>query len=274
MSLAHLAAAGREDAEAETGFPTAGPIRHPAGGRFRVGTSGYDYPHWAGIFYPDGLSHREWFAYYARRFDTVEINRTFYGLPDAGTFDAWRERAPAGFLYAVKFSRYATHRKRLRDAPETLATFVGLARRLGDRLGPVLVQLPPRWRADAVRLRTFLRAVSTDLRWAVEVRDPSWLNEEVYGVLRDAGAALCIHDMIEDHPREVTAGWVYLRYHGHRYAGSYTYQKLTAEAERVAAHLAAGRDVYAYFNNDAGGNAVFDATSLREYVRSRCGRAP
>lgn len=245
-------------------------LRHPGGGRFRVGTSGYHYDHWEGIFYPKGLPRSDWFDHYARRFDTVEINNTFYRLPGAETFDGWRERAPGGFLYALKFSRYGTHLKHLKDADEVIGNFLAAARRLEDRLGPILVQLPPRWGADPGRLADFLAAAPDDLRWAVEFRDPSWLREDVYGVLRDAGAALCVHDLVEDHPRELTAGWSYLRYHGRRYAGSYSHQKLTAEADRIADRLAGGRDVYAYFNNDAGGHAVTDARDLRRYVTARC----
>ncbi|HZD06039.1 MAG TPA: DUF72 domain-containing protein [Longimicrobiales bacterium] len=245
-------------------------IRYPGGGRFRIGTSGYDYDHWRGIFYPDDLPRTAWFEHYAGEFATVELNRTFYGLPDGPVFDGWRDRAPRGFLYALKFSRWGTHRKHLKDPRESVGTFVEVARRLEEHLGPVLVQLPPRWRANPDRLRGFLEVAPADLRWSVEVRDASWLNEEVYAVLREAGAALCIHDMIADHPREITADWTYLRYHGRRYAGRYSWQKLTAEAERITDHLENGRDVYAYFNNDAGGNAVLNAAELAHYVRSRC----
>lgn len=245
-------------------------ILHPGGGRFRVGTSGYDYEHWRGVLYPRELPRRAWFEHYAGQFDTVEVNRTFYGLPEARVFDGWRERAPRDFTYALKFSRWGTHRKYLKDPEESVHTFVDVARRLEDHLGPVLVQLPARWRADPDRLRRFLEVTPEDLRWVVEIRHRSWLREDVYAVLREAGAALCIHDMIEDHPREITADWMYLRYHGRRYAGRYSWQKLAAEADRIAIHLENGRDVYAYFNNDAGGNAVLNATELAHYVGSRC----
>lgn len=239
------------------------------GGRFRVGTSGYDYEHWAGVFYPDALSRRSWFDHYAAVFDSVEINATFYRLPDATIFDAWRERAPDGFLYALKFSRYGTHLKHLESPREVTGTFLRAARRLGDHLGPILVQLPPRWKANPGRLERFLDAAASDVRWAVELRDPSWLSREVFDVLSEAGAALCIHDMIDDHPREVTTDWTYLRYHGRRYAGSYSHQKLTAEAEWIAGRLEKGDDVYAYFNNDAEGHAPNDACDLRRYVATR-----
>lgn len=235
-----------------------------------MGTSGYHYEHWRGVFYPESLSSENWFDHYARSFDTVEINNTFYRLPAGDTFDVWRERAPHGFLYALKFSRYGSHLKHLKEPAAAIDNFLEAARRLEDGLGPVLVQLPPRWGADPGRLEGFLEAAPEDLRWAVEVRDPSWLCEAVYAVLRRAGAALCIHDLIEDHPRQITADWTYLRYHGDRYAGSYSHQKLTAEAERITGRLANGTDVFAYFNNDKGGHAVFNARDLRRYVASRC----
>lgn len=244
---------------------------HPGGGTFRVGTSGYHYPHWRGVLYPEDAPEEEWFGLYADRFDTVEINNTFYQLPDAGTVEGWRRRAPEGFLYSVKFSRYGTHLKHLKDPGEVIPNFLGVVEALEDRLGPVLVQLPPNWNAAPDRLARFLEVAPDGLRWAVEVRDPDWLRPDVYGVLRAAGAALCIHDKIEDHPREITAEWTYLRYHGDEYAGSYSHQKLTAEAERIADRLAAGIDVYAYFNNDVGGHAVSNAMDLGRYVASRCG---
>lgn len=246
-------------------------VEHPAGGRFRVGTSGYHYPHWKGILYPEEAPPEEWFAHYVRRFDTVEVNNTFYQLPDRGTVEAWRDRAPRGFLYSVKFSRYGTHLKHLLDADEVVQNFLDAVEPLGDRLGPILVQLPPDWRAAPERLASFLGVAGGCARWAVEVRDPDWLREEVYRVLREAGAALCIHDMIEDHPREITADWTYLRYHGDAYTGSYSHQKLSADADRIADRLAEGLDVYAYFNNDAGGHAVRNASDLERYVTSRCG---
>ena len=235
-------------------------------GRCRVGTSGYQYDHWRGRFYPAGLAKREWFAWYAERFDSVEINNTFYRLPEASTFDAWRKAAPGGFCFALKFSRYGSHLKKLKDPRRSLGTFLRRARRLGNRLGPILVQLPPHWGPDAERLARFLAVASGRERWAVEFREPAWLCETIYDVLRDHGAALCVHDLLESHPREVTAPWVYLRFHGVHYGGSYSRQRLAAEARRIADHRRSGLDVYAYFNNDRGGHAVRNAADLRRYV--------
>lgn len=238
-------------------------------GRLRIGTSGFQYRDWKERFYPADLPQKAWFEYYAERFDTVEINATFYNLPKAETVDNWREEAPEGFEYALKFSRYGSHIKRLKDPQQSLPAFLELAERLEGHLGPVLVQLPPKWKPRPDRLDEFLAETPSRYRWVVEVRDPGWLEEEVFAVLREHGAALCIHDMLENHPRELTADWTYLRYHGDHYAGSYAYQFLTAEADRIADLLKDGHDVYAYFNNDEKAHAVDNALDLRRYVEDR-----
>jgi len=242
-------------------------------GRVWIGTSGWHYGHWRGVFYPPGLPPRSWLAYYAARFDAVELNNTFYQLPPASHFDAWRAQVPPGFLFAVKLSRYVTHLKRLLEPREALRNFERRVRRLGPHLGPVLVQLPPRFRADAARLDRFLGVAPRSLRFAVEFRDPSWLSEEVFRVLRRHGAALCVHDLLPDHPFEVTADFVYLRFHGTEgaYAGGYSPQKLAAVARRLAEVWRARRAAHAYFNNDVGGFAVRDAAALRRHLARRIG---
>ncbi len=240
----------------------AGPKR----AQLRIGTSGYQYDHWRGVFYPEDIRKTEWFTYYAQRFDTVEINNTFYNLPDAGTFDNWREQTPDGFRYALKFSRYGTHMKKLKDPGGTINLFIERASRLGDFLGPILVQLPPHWRVNVNRLRAFLDAAPTDYRWAVEFRDPSWLCDETYECLREHNAALCVHDMIDNHPEVITADWVYRRFHGDNYGGSYSHQFLSSVAKRIAGYIDDGLDVFAYFNNDAEGYAVSNAVDLKRFV--------
>jgi uncharacterized protein YecE (DUF72 family) len=240
-------------------------------GEFRVGTSGYQYRHWKGDFYPAELSQREWFGFYTRQYDTVEINNTFYRIPGPETFDRWRDEAPPGFRFALKYSRYATHMKRLKDPGEALERFLEPAERLGARLGPILVQLPPSWGAHSERLDSFLREAPRRHRFAVELRDKAWLCKEVYDVLRERGAALVIHDMIEDHPVELTAGWTYLRFHGRRYTTGYSPQALAAQARRIRCWLAEGHDVYAFFNNDVGGHAPCNASDLRRFVEASSG---
>jgi len=237
------------------------------GGKLWIGTSGYQYPHWKGHFYPGDMPSTHWFAYYARHFDCVEINNTFYRLPRAPVFDGWRKAAPPGFRYALKYSRYGSHLKRLKDPRKHLPKFMRRARRLKGVLGPVLVQLPPRFHADAQRLDGFLAAVPRGgAQWVMEFRDPSWLNEAVYRVLERYRAALCIHDLLPDHPRRLTAGCTYLRFHGRRYGGGYSHQYLSAQARRIRDWLAGGIDVYAFFNNDRGGHAVRNALDLKRYL--------
>jgi uncharacterized protein YecE (DUF72 family) len=236
-------------------------------GRLRIGTSGYQYDHWKGVFYPRDMPKPRWFAHYASHFDTVEINNTFYRLPPAQTFEAWREQAPPGFCYALKFSRYGSHLKRLKEPHASIHTFLDRAQQLRECLGPILVQLPPHWKPAPERLAGFLKAAPSAYHWAIELRDPRWLCDEVYAILRHSAAALCIHDLIADHPRHITADWIYLRFHGTHYGGSYTRQALTAQASQIEQYLADGLDVFAYFNNDAYGHAVHNAADLRRYVR-------
>jgi uncharacterized protein YecE (DUF72 family) len=234
-----------------------------------VGTSGFQYRHWRSDFYPPDLPVREWLHHYTRHFDTVEINNTFYSLPEPESFDAWREVAPPGFRFSLKYSRYATHLKHLKDPEEPMERFLERAERLRAWLGPLLVQLPPHWGADPGRLDTFLEVVPRRRRVAVEVRNPDWLREEVYDILRHHRAALVIHDLIDDHPVELTAGWTYLRFHGRQYGGSYSPQALSGQARRIGRWLDEGRDVYAYFNNDRGSHAPRNAADLRRFVEGR-----
>ncbi|HKY31694.1 MAG TPA: DUF72 domain-containing protein [Candidatus Polarisedimenticolia bacterium] len=233
--------------------------------RIRIGTSGWQYRHWKGVLYPEDAPARAWFSFYAARFDTVEINATFYHLPEESTFHSWAERAPGGFLYALKFSRYGTHLKRLLEPADTIGLFLERARRLGPSLGPVLVQIPPRFHADPGRLDAFLEAGPAGVPWAVEFRDPDWLRQEVYAVLARHGAALVLHDHMP-HPRRRTAPWTYRRYHGKVPGGCYSRERLAREAEDIAGEAREGMPVYAYFNNDTHGHAVRNALELRRMV--------
>ena len=162
--------------------------------RVVVGTSGWQYASWKGRFYPKGLAQARWLDHYASRFDTVELNNSFYRLPAESTFEGWRERTPARFVFVVKASRYITHIRRLREAKDSVDLFWDRAQRIGDKLGPVLFQLPPRFRADLDLLRAFLRALPKGMRAAFEFRDKSWESEDVYRLLDNAGAAWVIPD--------------------------------------------------------------------------------
>lgn len=246
--------------------------RNASHARARIGCSGYDYPAWDGLFYPEGLSHKDRFEFYASVFSIVEVNNTFYNLPEAATVDHWRDRAPPGFRYVLKLSRYGTHMKHLKDPEQWLGRFLELAERLRSFLGPILVQLPPQWGVDPDRLRALLEAAPRRHRMAIECRDPSWLCDRVYEILADANAALVLHDLIEDHPQIATADWVYMRFHGpdpaKPYAGSYSHQALTAAARRIADWTGEGREVFAFFNNDQEAHAPEDARRLQRYVES------
>ncbi len=236
----------------------------------RIGTSGWNYKHWRGVFYPPKLPVARWFDFYARHFDTVEINNSFYRLPSLAAFDAWRVQAPPGFLYAVKASRYLTHLKKLRDPEQPLVNVLTRARRLREHLGPILYQLPPHWRCDVERLRAFVELLPMDLVHVLELRDPSWYNDAVREVLTAAQVSFCIHDMRgSESPWWVSGPVVYLRFHGPtalKYAGRYGRDLLTPWAERIAAWRGEGRPVYAYFNNDDRGYALLDAAELRDLV--------
>lgn len=248
-------------------------------GALRIGTSGYQYDHWRGVLYPEDLPKRRWLERYVGEFDTLEINNTFYRLPSAEVFASWRRQAPTGFLFAVKMSRFATHMKHLRDPEQTIGRLMERARALGPTLGPILVQLPPRWNADSARLDAFLTAfarIAPEQRVAVEMRHASWLCRPIYEVLERHAAALVLHDLLPAHPRVLTAGWTYLRFHGaapEARDGAYPDRPLHNEARWIAGELRAGLDVYAYFNNDLGGHAVRDAMRLRAFVERARERA-
>jgi uncharacterized protein YecE (DUF72 family) len=214
--------------------------------------------------YPKEARSADWFRLYAEQFRTVEINNWFYRLPDAAQVDRWAAQAPRGFVFAVKLGQYGSHRKKLSDASTWLPNHVARAERLGAHLGPTLVQLPPRWRRRPERLDEFLDAAPRSMRWAVEVRDASWLHDDVFAVLERHGAALCIHDLLPDHPWIRTTDWTYVRFHGpeadsNRYVGRYSGRRLWRVADRLASWRDDGVDVFAYFNNDRNGDAVLDA---------------
>ena len=246
----------------------------------RIGCSGWLYKHWKGVFYPTELPQARWFDFYASRFDTVEINNSFYRLPDAATFARWREQAPRRFLYAVKASRFLTHMKKLKDPEAPLDRFFTNARELGRRSGPVLYQLPPRWPLNLNRFERFLDAVQQQthalreagfkgrLRHAVEFREPSWYDERVYSLLERHRVALCLHDMHGSaSPRIAIGPFVYVRFHGTtKYAGSYDDGFLDRWADWLLERASEGLDVFAYFNNDSGGHAPHDARRLRDRV--------
>jgi uncharacterized protein YecE (DUF72 family) len=227
-----------------------------------VGTSGWQYAHWRGRFYPQGLGQARWLEFYADRFATVESNNAFYRLPEASTFEAWAARTPPDFVMAVKASRYLTHVRRLRDPEEPVHRLLDRAGHLGGKLGPVLLQLPPNLQADPEALDRTLRAFPAGVRVAVEPRHGSWFSDEVRDLLSQHGAALCLADSPRRRtPLWRTAGWTYLRMHQGTATPPPCYgrQALASWASRLAELVGADADAYVYFNNDPAGCAVRDA---------------
>ena len=238
-------------------------------GGLHVGCSGWQYRHWRGDFYDATLPQSRWFAHYASVFHTVEINNTFYRLPEAATFARWGAMAPRGFVFAVKASRFLTHLKKLKDPEQPVARFFERARELRSHLGPVLYQLPPGWKLDRARLEHFLQVLPRGVRHVLEFRNPSWYAGDVLEQLRARDVALCLHDMrgsATDRLR--TASFVYVRYHGPggTYSGGYPRARLESWAVWLNEQREAGADVYAYFNNDVGGHAPRDALTLRQLL--------
>jgi uncharacterized protein YecE (DUF72 family) len=233
-----------------------------------VGTSGWAYAHWRGIFYPPDLRQGDWFAFYARQFGTVEINASFYRLPSELAFDRWRAQAPSGFLYALKASRFLTHVKKLKDPQDPLRRFFERASRLDETLGPVLYQLPPHWGVNVARFEHFLTALPTGYAHVVEFRDASWLDEDIFELMERHRVAHCLHDMPPlQIPLRVTAAPVYIRFHGNAgHGGDYSLARLERWAGRIDNWRRQGLDVFAYFNNDVGGYALKNAMTLRSLL--------
>jgi uncharacterized protein YecE (DUF72 family) len=242
-------------------------------GSARVGCSGWQYKHWRGDFYPADLPPSQWFAHYARTFDTVEINNSFYRLPETATFEKWAAQAPAGFVYAVKASRFLTHMKKLKDPEAPVALLFERMAPLEERLGPVLYQLPPGWKLNQERLEHFLQVLPRGVRHVVEFRDPSWYTDGVYARLEQSRVSLCLHDMRGSATDKRRVGsFVYVRFHGAadaKYGGAYSERQLRDWAEWLNAQRAQRIDVYAYFNNDVGGHAPRDAVTLRRFLETR-----
>jgi len=234
-----------------------------------IGTSGWHYAHWRGPFYPENMGADRFLAYYAARFPTMEINNSFYRLPSELALRAWRDNTPSDFIFAVKANRFITHRKKLRDPEASLAPFLDRIALLGEKLGSILFQLPPRWHYDAVRLAAFLTALPATHRYTLELRDRSWINAGALDLLAAHGAAFCIYELDGyQSPREVTADFVYIRLHGPGgpYQGRYDHRTLTAWAKTISALNQQGREVFCYFDNDEAGYAPHNALELQDML--------
>lgn len=235
----------------------------------RIGCSGWNYRDWRGAFYPQDMTAKNWFDFYARHFDTVEINNSFYRLPPPSTVDKWRDQAPPGFCYAVKANRYLTQAKRLKDCEEPMARMMASFSRFEATLGPILYQLPPSMQCDTERLQDFLEILPRDAVHVFEFRHQSWYVDAVYALLDSHGASFCAHDMPGSPSPRLAAGPVaYARFHGttSKYRGRYPDERLRDWADWMKAQAEGGRAVWAYFNNDYDAQAIDDARRLKAMV--------
>jgi uncharacterized protein YecE (DUF72 family) len=238
-------------------------------GSIRIGTSGWHYPHWRGPFYPEDLAASKMLEFYARHFDTVELNNSFYQLPRETALASWRDTTPKGFRFAAKGSRYLTHMKKLKDPGPGIAKFFERIDRLEKKLGPIVFQLPPNWEVDPERLEGFLEALPPRRRYAFELRNATWRTREVYRILRRHRAAFCIFEIAGIQSGiEITANFTYVRLHGPAgaYQGSYPSRTLKIWADRIRAWQRDMRAVYVYFDNDEAGYAAGNALALKRLL--------
>ncbi len=238
-----------------------------------IGTSGWQYADWKGRFYPEEMPTSQWLRYYCERFATVEVNNTFYRLPERRTFEKWRNQTPEDFIVTVKANRYLTHLKRLKEPAPIVKTLMDAAGGLGPKLGPILLQLPPNFPVDAGRLEETLRAFPGDVRLAVEFRHITWFTDEIRQVLERRNAAFCLADR-----KSVvlgadwrTSSWGYLRMHegdGNPHP-CYPNESLSRWTDALAAQFHPAEDVYVYFNNDGRCCAIRDAVSFAGMAAER-----
>jgi uncharacterized protein YecE (DUF72 family) len=236
----------------------------------RIGTSGYHYKHWVGPFYIPKTPPARMLEFYARHFDTLELNNSFYRLPSPEAFEEWRDATPRNFVFAVKASRYITHQKKLKAPENAIENMVPRAEHLGKKLGPFLFQLPPHWKSDPGRLLGLLSILPRRHRYAFEFRDPSWIGPQVYRILQKFNAALCIYQLAGYHaPLEITADFAYVRLHGPaagKYQGSYDDERLSWWARWIELQARKLKAIYMYFDNDQAGYAAKNALRLKEMV--------
>jgi len=240
--------------------------------RIHIGTSGWQYGHWKNNFYPADIGTEEMLSYYAGRFRSVEINNSFYQLPSEKSLNKWKDTVSGDFLFSVKASRYITHMKKLKDPEEPVNTFFDRVGKLGNKLGPVLFQLPPRWKCNPDRLAAFLGQLPAGHRYVFEFRDRSWFSAEVYDLLENSGAAFCIYDLAGTvSPKKVTADFVYIRLHGpdDAYQGSYDTETLSGWAGAISSWVVQGREIFCYFDNDQLGYACRNGLELQKMLVGR-----
>ena len=241
--------------------------------KIHIGTSGWSYKHWNGVFYPPEVKPAQYLEHYLTQFDCVELNSSFYHLPKKLTASGWMDRTPENFRFCPKMSRFITHQRRLRYAEEAVRNFFDVFDIMAPRLGPVLVQLPPGLHDDLPRLTVFLHYLKEQFsahRFAIEVRHDSWLHDAFFELLRQNNMAFVIADSGNRYPSDdrVTANFVYLRFHGNvkLYATDYREEELQAYAGKMRNWLKEGKEIWAFFNNDFEGFAVKNANELKRLL--------
>jgi uncharacterized protein YecE (DUF72 family) len=234
--------------------------------RHWVGTSGWSYANWRYLFYPKGLKQGEWIRFYSEHLKSVEVNATFYRLPQEKMLEGWVEKTPEHFLFAIKAWRGISHYKRLKDCEEALKIFLARLWPIAAKCGPILFQLPPRFPCDPARLEAFLALLPEDRRFTMEFRDPSWHCDQVYALLGSRNVAFCPFELAELRaPRIASADFVYVRLHGRkaRYRGAYSDRALQDWAGWLRERMAEGRDAHVYFDNtDEADHALRNARRL------------
>ena len=234
-----------------------------------IGTSGWHYEHWRGLFYPEELAKPKWLTFYTQHFSTVELNNSFYRLPSENAFANWRESSSEGFIFAVKVSRFITHIKRLKNVEEPLQNFLERADLLRDKLGPLLYQLPPNMKRHDERLENFLAMLPRRYRHVFEFRHESWFDDGIFNILKKYNAGWCVFDMPDfTCPVVATADFAYVRVHGSTglYWSNYSDEELACWAEKIRKLGENLKAVYIYFNNDAGAYAVSNARILGKFL--------
>jgi len=238
---------------------------------YLIGTSGWHYEHWRDKFYPPNLAKAGWLEFYARHFRTVELNSSFYHLPSENAFTNWYKSSPSDFTFAVKVSRFITHIKHFKGTEEPLQNFIKRAEILGEKLGPLLYQLPPGMHRNDITLESFLAILPKGVRHVFEFRHESWLDDAVFDILRRYNAGLCVFDMPNITCLLVaTTDFAYVRFHGSAalYSSNYSDGELADWAKKLAQLPDTVKAVYIYFNNDVGGFALDNARTLRTYLQA------
>ena len=234
--------------------------------RVQVGTSGYNYPEWRGTFYPEKFSATKMFGYYSERFHTVEINYTFYRMPTEKLIAGWVEQAPADFRYTLKAPKRITHDRRLKDCEKETTFFTDCARGLGVNAASLLFQLPPTMKCDIARLGDFLATLPKDLKAAFEFRHDSWLTDDVYQTLHDAGVALCIADFGDKTtPLQTTTRYGYFRLRDE----GYQVDDLARWADTLAGQSAQWDEAFVYFKHEGAGKGPEFAAAFVELLKAR-----